>query len=149
MEARVQIMKLDQPNHNGRIYPRGVMEKALAKLKGQSLAVIHVNSLLKNEGVPKMSDSLGVASGLAIDESNSTVLASVKIEQVPSDLLDGFVMRSAGFGVLEGNVVTEFSMSCVVLDPVAPGPRVKCPNCGKTTDSTNLCARCHQEAQGW
>jgi hypothetical protein len=115
MEARVQILPLDQPTANGRIYPRGVMEDALARLAGQSLAVIHVNSFLQNEGVPKVADSLGVASGLAIDEDTQHIIANVVITRIPDDLINGYVLRSAGFGTLDGNTVTEFTFSGVVI----------------------------------
>jgi len=118
-EARVQIMELDKPTCNGRIYPRGVVEAALAKLNGQSLAVIHVNSFRESEGVPKVADSLGVASNLAIDDStNMVVVANVKIDRVPDDLKGGYVVRSAGIGTLEGNTVTEFTMTAVVIGKV-------------------------------
>ncbi len=115
MEARVQILPLDKPTANGRIYPRGVVEDALARLNGKSLAAIHVNTFLTKEGVPTVADSLGVASGLAIDEPTQHVIANVVIAQVPEDLQDGYVLRSAGFGTLEGNVVTEFTISAVCI----------------------------------
>jgi hypothetical protein len=110
-------MPIDQPTANGRIYPRGVVEQALAKLNGQSLAVIHVNSFLMNEGVPKVADSLGVASGLAIDDATNCVIANVVITKVPDDLVGGYVVRSAGFGTLgeDQKTVTEFTMSAVIL----------------------------------
>lgn len=115
MEARVQILPLDQPTANGRIYPRGVVEDAIARLQGKSLAVIHVNTFLTKEGVPTVADSLGVASGVAIDEATNHVIANVVITQVPEDLQGGYVIRSAGFGTLEGNVVTEFTISAVII----------------------------------
>jgi hypothetical protein len=115
MEARVQILPLDQPTANGRIYPRGVVEAALAKLSGQVLAVIHVNTFLTKEGVPTVADSLGAASNLAIDDATNHVLANVSIPVIPEDLASGFVLRSAGFGTLEGNTVTEFTISAVVI----------------------------------
>jgi hypothetical protein len=115
MEARVQILPLDTPTANGRIYPRGVVEAALQKLNGATLAVTHVNSFLKNEGVPKVSDSLGQANNLAIDDATNMLMANVRIDQVPPDLEGGYVIRSAGFGTLEGNVVTEFTMSAVII----------------------------------
>jgi hypothetical protein len=117
MEARVQVLPLDQPTANGRIYPRGVVEAALERLNGQSVAVIHVNSFLQNEGVPPVGDSLGVASGLAIDEDTQHVIANVVITRIPDDLLGGYVLRSAGFGELDGNTVTDFTITGVVIGP--------------------------------
>lgn len=115
MEARVQILPLDVPTANGRIYPRGVVESALAKLSGQTLAVTHVNSFLSTNGVPKVSDSLGVASDLEIDDATNHLMARVRIDTIPEDLNGGYVIRSAGFGTLEGNVVTEFNISAVII----------------------------------
>jgi hypothetical protein len=115
MEARVQILPLDKPTANGRIYPRGVVEQALANLNGKSLAVIHVNTFLTKEGVPTVADSLGVASGLAIDEDTQHVMANVVITKIPDDLIGGYVLRSAGFGTLEDNVVTDFTISAVII----------------------------------
>jgi hypothetical protein len=115
MEARVQVLPLDQPTANGRIYPRGVVEAALEKLNGRTLAVIHVNTFLQNAGVPPVGDSLGVASGLAIDEDTQHVIANVNIVTIPDDLLNGYVLRSAGFGELDGNTVTEFTITHVVI----------------------------------
>jgi hypothetical protein len=117
MEARVQILPLDTPTANGRIYPRGVVEAALAKLNGQTLAVTHVNSFLQNEGVPKVGDSLGLANNLAIDADTNMLMADVKIETIPDDLLGGFVVRSAGFGTLAEDqiTITEFTISAVII----------------------------------
>jgi hypothetical protein len=115
MEARVQIMELDRPNCNGRIYPRGVVKEALHKLNGQSLVVTHVNSFLETNGAPIAGDSLGVAKNLAIDDTTKTVIADVVVERVPEDLQGGYVIRSAGFGTLEGNTVVEFTFTAVIL----------------------------------
>lgn len=115
MEAKVQIMPVDKPTANNRLYPRHVVEKALASLKGKSLAVTHVNAFLDNNGCPKVSDSLGVARNLALDEAGEHVIAQVKIDKVPPDLESGYVIRSAGVGKLEGNVVTEFDFTGVII----------------------------------
>jgi hypothetical protein len=115
MEARVQILPLDRPTVNGHIYPRAVVEAALSRLSGQNLAVTHVNSFLDKDGVPSVADSLGVASALEIDPDTNMLMAHVNIPVIPEDLAGGYVIRSAGFGTLDGMTITEFTLSAVVI----------------------------------
>ena len=118
MEARVQILPIDKPTANDRVYPRSVVEEAIRRLNGRSLAVTHVNAFLKKEGVPTVADSLGVASDLVIDEATQHVIAHVRIEPMPPEF-EGkpYVIRSAGFGTIgeDGKTITDFTMSAVVI----------------------------------
>lgn len=116
MEAKVQIMEVDRVNANGRLYPRSVVEEALRKLNGKPLAVIPVRAFLDSDGCPKVSDSLGVASALRIDDSTDHVIADVRIEKIPEDLQQGYVIRSAGTGKVDDQgVVSDFEFTGVVI----------------------------------
>jgi ubiquinone biosynthesis protein UbiJ len=115
MEARVQILPLDRPTVNGYIYSRAVIEDALSRLNGQTLVVTHVNSFLNKSGVPTMADSLGVASALEIDNDTNMLMAHVNIPVIPEDLANGYVIRSAGFGTLDGMNIAEFTLSAVII----------------------------------
>ena len=106
-------MPVDKPTANDRVYPRSVVEDALRRLQGKSLAVTHARAFLETDGCPKVSDSLGVASNLVIADDH--VLADVKIDKVPEDLKGGYVIRSAGFGEVENGVVKEFTFTGVII----------------------------------
>lgn len=115
MEAKVQILDVDRVNHNGRFYPRSVVQKAIQNLQGQPLDVIHVRAFLDSNGCPKVSDSLGVAKDLRLDDETGMVLADVKIDHIPDDLKGGYVIASAGFGDVQNGTVVDFTFTGVVV----------------------------------
>lgn len=115
MDANVQLLNVDTPTLNGRVYPRHVLVEALRKLANKPLAVVPVSAFLDNDGVPKVTDAIGVAENIRLDEGSNMVMAHVKVDRIPESLGSIFVFRTAGVGKLEGNTVTEFDLTSVVV----------------------------------
>jgi hypothetical protein len=112
MEAKVQILPVDRPTLNGNYYPRSVVEKALKSMGTLPVGVIPVKAFLSNDGCPKVSDLLGVAKNLRLDEDTNMVIADVRIDRNPPH---PYTMASAGFGTVQNGTVVDFTFTGVVV----------------------------------
>lgn len=114
--ATVQILPLDTVSVNGRIYPRPVVEKALANFKRDSILVVHQHAFLSTNGAPTENEALGAGTNLRIDDTTNMVLADVRIDKVPDEFLDGYVLTMAGHGiVLGGGEVSDYTITSIIM----------------------------------
>lgn len=104
---KIPLITLDKPNKNNRIYPRAVMEKAIAKYKedfiNKDRAVITSSS--PDGGIVNMKDAVGLVK--EIKTEGDTVFAEVTFLNIPNTLdiqkalqSGELSIRTAGFGNL-------------------------------------------------
>lgn len=118
MQANAQILPIGRLTANRRFYPREVLEKAIAALNNKPIAIVHQNSYREGSGgPPKISDLLGIASNVHVDESTGCVVAAVRIDIIPNDLRNSFEIASAGFGTVTNGTVTDYTFTSLALFP--------------------------------
>jgi hypothetical protein len=102
MKALVLIT--DQPNKNGRIYPRAVMEKAIAEYQQRSHPLPVYRSLAEFEDVQCAQAAREIIGAGTIVQDGSNVYADVAFQSHAIQhqvMLHGLTVRTGGVGISE------------------------------------------------
>lgn len=116
---KVPILAVGMATQNGRVYPREVVERAIAKLGSASLKVVPYED---DYHAALAGPQFGKASNLKIDDALSQVMADITFENMPKSLLPAISYGVMGTGVVDNGTVKDFAMTGVGIqvEPIKP-----------------------------
>lgn len=105
---KVQVLELDKPNKNGRVYPKSVVERSLVEFNIEHK--VNYLPLYKNYSTtPTVQDVVGYVDNFGIEEG--FLVANVNVMETQFGMLEGkkFCFRPIGSAVItEDGVVTNY-----------------------------------------